>query len=151
MGPVRCRHSCRKYCGGSFERGWIGTVDGITWQAFSSYEAGRIGFVSDRDGNLEIYTIDTSGRDEVNLTRNSAHDYSAVWSPDGRMIAFLQDTADDNVTRDLRIVAISENGNPLGDPTRKPAALTALAACSKDIPLTSGILASSQYSHARRG
>jgi Tol biopolymer transport system component len=59
------------------------------------------------DGGEPVVVSDLPGRPK-----------GPVWSPDGRMIAFLQDTADDNVTRDLRIVAISENGNPLGDPTR---------------------------------
>jgi TolB protein len=44
-------------------------------------------FVSDRDGDSEIFVRRTSGAN-VQLTRNRISDFSPAWSPDGRNIAF---------------------------------------------------------------
>ena len=51
----------------------------------------HIAFVSDRDGNQEIYMmelVDSSVVSLTNLTHNPANDYDPVWSPDGTRIAF---------------------------------------------------------------
>ena len=48
----------------------------------------RIAFVSERDGNKEIYTMRIDGADPVNLTQNEADDWTPAWSPDGTEIAF---------------------------------------------------------------
>ncbi len=52
---------------------------------------GKIAFVSDRDGDLDIYTINPDGSDLTNLTADSANDFDPIWSPDGSRIAFLSD------------------------------------------------------------
>lgn len=52
---------------------------------------GKIVFVSDRDGNDEIYVMDADGSNQMRLTNNTANDISPKWSPDGRKIAFLSD------------------------------------------------------------
>ncbi|HEX8891643.1 MAG TPA: Calx-beta domain-containing protein [Pyrinomonadaceae bacterium] len=49
----------------------------------------KIAFASDRDGNLEIYTMDTDGGGLARLTENNAEDFSPAWSPDGTHIAFV--------------------------------------------------------------
>jgi len=54
----------------------------------------RIAFVSDRDGNQEIYLMELVGTTVVNLTNltnNPADDYDPVWSPDGTRIAFVSE------------------------------------------------------------
>ena len=49
---------------------------------------GKIVFYSDRDGNLEIYTMNSDGSNPTRLTFNEARDKSPVWSPNGQQIAF---------------------------------------------------------------
>jgi len=48
----------------------------------------RIAFVSDRDGNDDIWVIAADGSGLTNLTHHEAKDHSPAWSPDGEWIAF---------------------------------------------------------------
>ncbi|MCM3902836.1 MAG: DUF4214 domain-containing protein [Pyrinomonadaceae bacterium] len=50
---------------------------------------GKIAFVSDRDGNAEIYSMDTDGGGQTRLTEDASEDHSPAWSPDGQRIAFV--------------------------------------------------------------
>ena len=49
---------------------------------------GRIAFVSNRDGNREIYVMNADGSGQTRLTNNTENDWGPSWSPDGRRIAF---------------------------------------------------------------
>ena len=51
----------------------------------------KIVFVSNRDGNSEIYIMNSDGSGQKNLTRHRGDDYSPVWSPTGRQILFASD------------------------------------------------------------
>jgi uncharacterized protein YjdB len=51
----------------------------------------KLAFESDRDGNLEVYVINTDGTGLVRLTNNAAFDGVPAWSPDGTKIAFTSD------------------------------------------------------------
>jgi Tol biopolymer transport system component/predicted Ser/Thr protein kinase len=48
----------------------------------------RIAFVSDGDGNKEIYIMNADGSHLVNLTSDPYDDYDPAWSPDGSTLAF---------------------------------------------------------------
>ena len=52
---------------------------------------GDIVFVSNRDGNNEIYVMNTDGTEAVNVTNNPANDTQPSWSPDGNRIVFVSD------------------------------------------------------------
>jgi uncharacterized repeat protein (TIGR01451 family) len=54
--------------------------------------AGQLVFVSQRDGNSEIYTANADGSGLLNLSNDPAYDYEPAWSPDGSKIAFSSDS-----------------------------------------------------------
>ena len=49
----------------------------------------QIAFVSERDGNSEIYMMDADGSNQRRLTNHPDRDFSPSWSPDGKRIAFV--------------------------------------------------------------
>jgi Tol biopolymer transport system component len=51
----------------------------------------EIAFVSQRDGNPEIYVTNPQGGWPSRLTNDSAGDYAPAWSPDNSKIAFFSD------------------------------------------------------------
>jgi Tol biopolymer transport system component len=52
---------------------------------------GHIVFVSTRDGNPEIYSVNADGTNLTRLTNHPANDDAPAWSPDGTRIAFASD------------------------------------------------------------
>ncbi|UCC38920.1 MAG: Tol-Pal system beta propeller repeat protein TolB [Candidatus Aminicenantes bacterium] len=48
----------------------------------------KIVFISNRDGNDELYMMDFDGHNQTRLTFNKGKDYMPAWSPDGKMIAY---------------------------------------------------------------
>lgn len=52
---------------------------------------GKIVFQSDRDGNPEIYAMDSDGTNQTRLTHNPVPNWHPVWSTDGIKIAFQSD------------------------------------------------------------
>jgi Tol biopolymer transport system component len=53
--------------------------------------SGRIAFMSERDGNFEIYAMNADGSGQTRLTANAAEDSDPAWSPDGTRIAFTSE------------------------------------------------------------
>ena len=74
----------------------------------SASDAPHIAFASERDGNAEIYLIDTNGKNLRNLTNHPARDFHPAFSPDGRWLAYVSD-------RDgsYRIYLLNRNNNEL--------------------------------------
>jgi hypothetical protein len=68
----------------------------------------QILFSSRRDGNDEIYVMNTDGSGQTNLTNNPAADSHAIWSPDGRKIAF-----ESNRDGATHIFVMNSNGSAL--------------------------------------
>ena len=51
----------------------------------------RVAFMSNREGNWEIYIIGLDGSGLQRLTKNAANDGLPTWSPDGKTLAFVSD------------------------------------------------------------
>ncbi|MBC7225745.1 MAG: PD40 domain-containing protein [Thermoflexales bacterium] len=77
----------------------------------------EIVFVSNRDGNEEIYAMASTGGEAVRLTNNPARDTLPVWSPDKTRIAFTSDR-DGN----LEVYVMGADGSHPVNLTRNPAA-----------------------------
>lgn len=54
-------------------------------------EVSKIAFVTSRDGNEEIYVVNSDGSGLTKLTQNPDRDFAPAWSPDGSKIAFRSD------------------------------------------------------------
>jgi len=61
------------------------------WHPEISPEGKKIVFMSDRDGNYEIYVMDVDGSHQKRLTNHKAGDWEPSWSPDGSQIIFTSD------------------------------------------------------------
>jgi len=79
--------SCKKAPPSSDQSDSLGIAASDGQPSFSP-DGTRIVFVSDRNGNNEIYTMNTDGSDVARLNFNSDQDFHPNWSPDGRRIVF---------------------------------------------------------------
>src|SRR5665647_1088489 len=66
----------------------------------------KIAFVSYRDGNPEIYTMNSDGSEQIRLTNNQTNDGLPSFSPDGSKIAFESDRSGN-----LEIYIINTDGS----------------------------------------
>ena len=51
----------------------------------------KIAFMSSRDGDENIYVMDSNGTNQIRITPNTSNETHPVWSPDGLKIAFRSD------------------------------------------------------------
>jgi TolB protein len=101
--------------GGSLALPLSGAVLLITVWAQAPQQA-QITFETDRDGNNEIYVMDTDENNPRNLTNNPAEDRMPAWSPDGRQIAFSS-----NRNGNPEIYVMDASGNNPRNLTNNPA------------------------------
>jgi Tol biopolymer transport system component len=67
----------------------------------------KIAFWSNKDGNAEVYVMDTNGSNVINLTNNPADDVVFGWSSDGMQIAFDSDRGNN---RDIYVINLDGSG-----------------------------------------
>lgn len=60
-------------------------------QPAGSPDGSRIAFMSQREGNWEIFVVNVDGSNMARLTNNRVNDGMPCWSPDGNFIAFASD------------------------------------------------------------
>ena len=75
----------------------------------------QIVFVSDRDGNGEIYVMDADGDNPQNLTKNGHNQWAPSWSPDGERITFVSDKG-----RNFEIYVMEADGDNPQNLTKNP-------------------------------
>lgn len=65
-------------------------ADGVDngWPMWSP-TGNRIAFDTNRDGNWNVYVMNTDGSNQIQLTTHEANDFRPTWSPDGTQIAFI--------------------------------------------------------------
>ena len=63
-----------------------------------SSPASSIIFTSDRDGNLEIYSVNANGEKLTNLTNTRTDEFTPVVSPNRRLVSFLSGVPGDTDT-----------------------------------------------------
>jgi CxxC motif-containing protein (DUF1111 family) len=85
----------------------------------------QIAFHTDRDGNMEIYKMTSSGGAQTRLTNDPVWDMDPTWSPDGSLIAFTKQPSSTTAA----IWSIAADGS---SPTRLSAGFGEHPSFSKD-------------------
>lgn len=73
------------------KRWTVVALDGLNITPAFSPDGTHLAFSSSRDGNAEIYKLDTRAKKLDRLTAHPAGDLSPTWSPSGRELAFTSD------------------------------------------------------------
>ncbi len=90
----------------------------------------QISFISDREGNLEIYLLNLDGDELINLTNSPGTDLGGGWAPDGDRLVFTSDRDGMPSLYILDVAAVLEGAQestvtrltdfPSGNPTWSP-------------------------------
>jgi Tol biopolymer transport system component len=91
-------HGCDYMGGGGCGLFWV-TPDGGGYHRITDHDSdtapagsgSRVAFMSNRDGNWEIYVVGINGGALKRLTTSGSQDGLPAWSPDGQHIAFVSD------------------------------------------------------------
>ena len=73
------------------ERWTMVSLDGLNITPTFSPDGAYLAFSSSRDGDAEVYTLETKTKELQQLTHSPAGELSPSWSPTGREIAFTSD------------------------------------------------------------
>lgn len=91
---MRASVMCRVSATAALVVGLLVALGTVLWVGVGPAEAafagrnGKIAFDSYRDGNAEIYKMNPDGSGIERLTFNAAIDFSPVYSPNGKKMAF---------------------------------------------------------------
>ena len=77
--------------GGELKR--VSSQPGLNLGGVMSPDGSTIALTLSKDGNSEIYTIDSGGNIKARLTNNKAIDGSPSWNPGGNQLAFVSNRA----------------------------------------------------------
>ena len=69
---------------------WLGSC-GSPVVELGTVRGPQVAFLSDREGNYDVFLLDMKTDSVVNLTAHPAMDYGFSWSPDGESLAFASD------------------------------------------------------------
>jgi len=95
-----------------------------------------LAFVSTRDGNPEIYVMDSSGGNQQRLTFNPTGDWRPAWLPDSKHLLFVSDRDGNNDIYQLAVPAL--DAAPLaGEPEITPVIVS--AADDRDPAVAAGL------------
>lgn len=83
---------------------------GQEWHPEVSPNGKRIAFMSNRDGNFEIYVMDIDGSHQKRLTTSTIGDWYPSWSPDGTQIIFSNATGKDKNDRTIYVMHADGTG-----------------------------------------
>ncbi|MAS37076.1 MAG: hypothetical protein CL610_23960 [Anaerolineaceae bacterium] len=75
----------------------------------------QLAFVSDFDGDEDIWTITDDGENIIKLTENEAIDRDPTWSPDGTQIVYVSDMTSPGLTRLFSMAADGQNPQQLSN------------------------------------
>lgn len=102
----------------------LAAINASTSRAAFPGQDGRIFFLSDRDGNAEIYSMNSDGTDQRRLTNTSHDEVSPSASPNGRWVVFSSNAEG---TGNERVEIMRSNGSAkrvltggTGDPSYSP-------------------------------
>jgi murein biosynthesis integral membrane protein MurJ len=85
------------------------------WPTWSG-DGERIAFVTDRDGNSEVYSMRADGTEQANITSHPGEDHEPNWSPAGDLIAFVSDRDGNS-----EVYVMAPDGSGQRNLTRNPA------------------------------
>ncbi len=94
---------------------WLGdqsSIAGISW----SPDGLNLAFVAPVNGTDQVLRIDRMGQDQRQLTFNASRKSSPLWSPDGRVIAFISSSG----KGPLSLGAVTPTPEALYEPTLTP-------------------------------